>query len=627
MNQLYQTLKDRHSHLGVVDEEQYAAILSPKSHLIVEAPAGHGKTLTMVSKMAYLISTGQVPYPKKILALTFSVNAAFKIRKDIAQQLPSILTTTTTLASDIAQSVYTTNYHGLCRRILSRHGHHISSKLSLIDSLKGVSINDKADTKERLKNSLKDLNIELTNNETEILIDYTKSINKASDQAKRESAIQYLSKQSNQYLQIVTNKFLPQDCVPFDAILMFTRKLFTKYSQIRSFYRTIFPVIVVDEFQDTNILQWTLLQDLVGRNEEARNKLFIFGDRYQKIYDFIGAMDNIIDEAKSYYDMHGIELKTNHRFQSQQELLQLDTNLRNIAYSPFSPQIESVAKINIIRSTHQEEEAENIVKMAQLLLKNDPSSVIAILTRAGAANRNTAKLVEYFKSKKVDGFSYFFALYSDEDQNYVDFHRKCLLSLYSHQSNSRNFRILCDRIQKDMIVDSPSETWSSLQVLLKTFLSQISIEFRFLTTEEKVSLVIDTLRNNALKQYLMHVTGSQVTLSTVHGSKGLEWDYVIISDMEKNSFPSYPALCMTCAFHSDCRIDWTQVSSDGEFLTLFLQELNVFYVSATRAKKAVYFSYSEHGLNANGNVRRNNISCFLQLPGLQITDHVPPLAD
>lgn len=617
MNQLYQTLKDRHSHLGVIDEEQFSAILSPKSHLIVEAPAGHGKTLTMVSKMAYLISMGQIPYPKKILALTFSINAAFKIRKDIAQQLPSILSTTPRLSREAFQSIYTTNYHGLCRRILSRHGHHISPNLSKVDSLKGVSINV---SKDRLKRDLNELNIELTNDEAELLIDYTKSIEMAGDQTTRECSIKYLSEQSNRYLQVAINKFLPQDCIPFDAILMFTRKLLTKYPQIRSFYKAFFPVIIVDEFQDTNILQWTLLQDLVSRNEEARNKLFIFGDRYQKIYEFIGAMDNILDEAKSRYDMNEIKLKTNHRFQSQPELLQLDRNIRNIAYSPFSPEIESVAKINILRSTHQEEEAENIVNKVQLLLRDDPDAKIAILTRAGATNRNTARLVEHFNSKKTDGFSYFFALYTDEDQEYVDFHRKCLLSLYSNQSNSHNFRILCDRIQKDMIVDSPSETWSSLQVLLKTFLIQVSVEFRFLTAEEKVSLVIDTLRNKALKQYLMHVTNSQVMLSTVHGSKGLEWDYVIIPDMEKNSFPSYLALCGACAFQSDCRIDWTRISPDDEFTKLFLQELNVFYVSATRARKAVYFSYSELGLNSTGHNRRNIISCFLNLPGLQMTN-------
>jgi DNA helicase-2/ATP-dependent DNA helicase PcrA len=144
---------------------------------------------------------------------------------------------------------------------------------------------------------------------------------------------------------------------------------------------------------------------------------------------------------------------------------------------------------------------------------------------------------------------------------------------------------------------------------------------RLLTTlEEKIDLVIDTLRNNALKQYLMYVRNSRVTLSTIHGSKGLEWDYVILPDMEKSSFPSYPGLCRVCGPNQDCQPDWKQVFLDekNEFIRLFKEEINVFYVGGTRARKAVYFTYSVEGLNAKGERRENQPSCFLKLEGFKI---------
>ena len=168
-----------------------------------------------------------------------------------------------------------------------------------------------------------------------------------------------------------------------------------------------------------------------------------------------------------------------------------------------------------------------------------------------------------------------------------------------------------------MEMETPLETWKSLQTLLETLLTQ-SIEFRFLSFEEKIDLVIDTLRNKALKQFLMYATNSRVTLSTVHGSKGLEWDYIILPDMESYSFPSYPGLCRVCYFRRNCKPDWGQISPDSEFAKLFIKELNVFYFGETCARKAVFFTYSDIGLKANGEPRSNKLSCFLGLDGFQI---------
>jgi DNA helicase-2/ATP-dependent DNA helicase PcrA len=617
MSDICQTIIDRHTDGQEIDEEQIMAIFSSESHLLVEAPAGYGKTKTMISKIAYLIATGQLTFPKKILALTFSINAAFKIRRDIRHHLPLVLPTSNDFMQSALQIVYATNYHGLCRRILNRYGYLVAPNLFHVDKLKGVGIDiydDEDYTKRKLVNHLQDWGIELDHDEIDKLIQFTSFIKKAGDRYTRLNACRYLAQNSEEYLQIVKKNFLPKEYILFDAILLFTRHLLNDYPQMRDFYRRFFQVVIVDEFQDTNILQWTLLQDLAGRDDEWKNPLFVFGDRYQKIYEFIGAMQGIMDDAKSQYRMQEIRLRTNHRFKANLALLRFDENVRRVLQNPNCTSNETAADIEVIRSANQDEEAEKIIDKIKKFLEEDANCTLAILTRAGKTNQNTIKIIEQLN--KEQAFTYFFALYSDEDQEYIDFHRKCLTSLYANLPKIRSFWKLSKVMLEEMELESPSETWESLRKLLSTFLLHISQEFRFLAFEEKVDLVIDTLRNKALKQYLMYVNDSQIVLSTVHGSKGLEWDYVILPDMERYSFPHYLSLCKFCGFRQNCQLDWRRIHTDSEFTRFFKQELNLFYVGGTRARKKVCFTFSDKGLNAAGKTRDNKMSCFLNLSGL-----------
>lgn len=99
------------------DERQLDVIFSDSPRLIVEAPAGYGKTTTMISRIAYLFASGQIPNPKRILGLTFSVNAALKVKREVAGKLPSLLGLQNSPVS-IGEKVTITNYHGFCKGIL-----------------------------------------------------------------------------------------------------------------------------------------------------------------------------------------------------------------------------------------------------------------------------------------------------------------------------------------------------------------------------------------------------------------------------------------------------------------------------------------------------------------------------
>lgn len=110
------------------DERQLEVIFSDSPRLIVEAPAGYGKTTTMISRIAYLFASGQIPSPKRILGLTFSVNAALKVKREVAGKLPSLLGLQNSPVS-IGEKVTITNYHGFCKGILKKYGYLIADAL------------------------------------------------------------------------------------------------------------------------------------------------------------------------------------------------------------------------------------------------------------------------------------------------------------------------------------------------------------------------------------------------------------------------------------------------------------------------------------------------------------------
>ena len=124
------------------DEHQMEVILSDSPRLVVEAPAGSGKTTTMVSKVAYMIAKGTVPKNKKILALTFSVNAAYKMKKDISEKLPAMGLEQIKNPDDLNKLMYISNFHGLSRRILALYGYLIDERLKDINNFKAMNEND-----------------------------------------------------------------------------------------------------------------------------------------------------------------------------------------------------------------------------------------------------------------------------------------------------------------------------------------------------------------------------------------------------------------------------------------------------------------------------------------------------
>lgn len=570
------------------DDKQLEIIFSSSSRLLVEAPAGYGKTHTMVSRIAYLMAVGRLPSPKKLLALTFSINAAYKIKKDVSINVPDLLSG---LSSNIniKEKIYVSNYHGFCRSVLKKYGYIIHPNLLKLDTLQSID--------DGRRDSLMRAYSNLSNDEATLLSDFNFAVKNLNGTYVRENI--------DAYNAIVISKLLEKESIPYNAIITLTIKLFNDNSNILTFYQNYYTSILVDEFQDTNMLSYWLLNFLIT----SQTSILLLGDSLQRIYGFIGAVPNLLQDAERRYNLQLISLEKNYRFASNENMLQLDKIIRQNALTPFENPNNLRANVNFILYENQELEATGIIYRTREILQQAPSAKVAIITKQRGPNIN--HIIDAFNKENI---SFFYGLFTDEDIDYVKFNRKCLFEFIellrdNSKINKKLAKTHYDKI-KEIYIDNDSILIKALLKLLNIFWSRLFIDFSFLSNDDKINLIKETFEHNGIKQYMEYLDTS-IIISTVHAAKGLEWDYVILPDMEKDSFPNWFGLCCKCKHSDDCNL-----VLDKNMEQSFLEELSVFYVAVTRAKKQVYFTASKTQLSTKGTFQKN-YSCFMRLPGIE----------
>ncbi len=576
------------------DEKQLEVIFTDEPRILVNAPAGYGKTHTMVSKIAYMIATNQIPNPKKLLALTFSLNAAYKIKKDVIAQVPVILKATGN-DSVTTDRIKVTNYHGLCRHILKLYGYKIDKRLSEIEFLENFDDSKNENIVVHFPN--------ISQENINVLTDFNAFV--------KEKKGLKIKEQIDNYNKVIVSEIISNGKLPYNAIITLTIKLLTDFKNIQSFYQELYCVLLVDEFQDTNILSYWVLTLLIG----DKTKLIFLGDELQRIYGFIGAYDKLFTNATNRLKLKEIKLTQNYRFRNNPDMLLLDQNIRKNAETIENQTIQENANINFSLCDNQEEEAKNIISTVSVIQSKFTLSKIAILVKSGK-NKNTLKIIEIFQQNNI---SFFFGLFTDEDAEYTSFTHTCSsiftkLLIDSSLITKKFTKKLMQEVNKtysneigvNSIIDASI-------ILLEIFCDKLFIDYASATNEEKISLIRETFENNNLRQYIEFVN-SNIIFSTIHGAKGLEWDFVIMPDLEQNILPFYYSNCRTCNSNSDCI-----VSNSSEINEInFLEDLSVFYVGVTRARNNIYFTASKTQISNNGNLTNINVSCFLKLKGIML---------
>jgi DNA helicase-2/ATP-dependent DNA helicase PcrA len=293
------TVVDPAALLDGLNEEQRAAVVHTGSPLLIVAGAGSGKTRVLTHRIAHLLGTRRV-HPGEILAITFTNKAAGEMKERVEQ-----------LVGPRAHAMWVLTFHSACVRILRRE----SKKLGFTSSF---SIYDAADSKRLMALVCRDLDLDpkrhppkafsaqVSNLKNE-LIDEETYADRAADGFEKTLAEAYRMYQS---------RLREANALDFDDIIMTTVHLLQAFPDVAEHYRRRFRHVLVDEYQDTNHAQYTLVRELVGPSGEGHDpaELCVVGDADQSIYAFRGAtIRNILQFEEDYPDAKTILLEQNYR--------------------------------------------------------------------------------------------------------------------------------------------------------------------------------------------------------------------------------------------------------------------------------------------------------------------------
>ena len=277
-----------------LNNKQYEAVVNTEGPNLVIAGAGSGKTKVLTYKIAYLMGEKNISL-WNILAITFTNKAANEMKERVAA-----------LVGDIAKDMWIGTFHSICVRILRRYIDRIGFDHSFV-------IFDTSDQRTLLKECLKDLNID-----DKILND--RAVQYEISNAKNEmlEPEQYMARTNNDFRKekiaevygLYQKRLKANNAIDFDDIINFTIKILTENPDVLDYYTDKFKYILVDEYQDTNKSQFTLVTMLASKF----GNITVVGDNDQGIYSFRGAdITNILNFEKDFPGTKIIKLEQNYR--------------------------------------------------------------------------------------------------------------------------------------------------------------------------------------------------------------------------------------------------------------------------------------------------------------------------
>ena len=356
--------------LSRLNKEQQEAVKHMEGPLLILAGAGSGKTTMMTHRIAYMLEKGVSPY--NILAVTFTNKAAGEM-KDRIESL-----------TGGTRGMWVMTFHAMCVRILRNHGEVLGFK-------NGFSIYDESDKKALLKRIVKDLKID----EKIYPISYLGSVISSCKEAE-EDPDDYIENNSMNFKAETVAKVYARymedlqqnNAMDFDDLLWNVVKLFEASSEVLSYYQERFKYIMVDEYQDTNYLQYKLIHALA----EKSHNLCVVGDDDQCIYQWRGAdIRNILDFEKDFPETKVIKLEQNYR--SDANILDLANsviaNNRNRKAKELWTDRNEGSKITYRRLEDEQREAWYVGGEIQRLHDEEgiPFNDMAILYRKNAQSR------------------------------------------------------------------------------------------------------------------------------------------------------------------------------------------------------------------------------------------------
>nr|WP_314540685.1 UvrD-helicase domain-containing protein [uncultured Massilia sp.] len=358
--------------LDNLNPEQLAAVTLPSQSALILAGAGSGKTRVLTTRIAWLIQTGQVS-PAGIMAVTFTNKAA----KEMLARLSTMLPINT-------RAMWIGTFHGLCNRLLRTHHRDAALPASF-------QIMDSQDQLSMIKRMLKALNVDTEKFPAKDLMYF---INNAKDNGQRAhdvEAYDHVQKRMVELYEQYDQQCQREGVVDFAELLLRAYELLQRNHPLRQHYQMRFRHILVDEFQDTNDLQYNLLKLLAGYNEPAGGAIFAVGDDDQSIYAFRGANVGNMQAFEHDFEVKNL-IKLEQNYRSHGHILDSANVLISNNAKRLGKNLRTDAgqgeQVRVYEASSDLEEAQWIVDEAKsLMAEGMPRSEIAVLYRSNAQSR------------------------------------------------------------------------------------------------------------------------------------------------------------------------------------------------------------------------------------------------
>lgn len=587
--------------LSGLNDIQRKAAEATEGPILILAGAGSGKTRVLTHRVAHLISEKKID-PQTILVVTFTNKAAGEMKERIISLIDdcgSHIETINDKRSTIGHLPIMGTFHSICTRLLRKEGHNIGL-------IPGFSIYDENDALDAIKEAMGNLN--LSNQKiSPSAIRYTIS------GAKNEliSELEYPQYARGFFQETVAKVYLEyqkilrrNSALDFDDLLLDVIKLFQKAPQILSKYQIQFKYILVDEYQDTNAVQYQMIKMLASRN---RN-ICVVGDASQAIYGFRGAdFRNIVNFQKDYKETQVFNLEQNYR--STQTILDaahsvISENKSHPILSLWTDK-KGEEKIRLFQAKTEVDEALYIIE--QIKKANLPLSNFAILYRTNAQSRSIEEAflksgipyklyggVQFYERKEIKDILSYLKLLANPNDSVA---KRRIEKIGKGRASM--FYKLVDQLKDPLpstheLMDSILDATGYLDYLDDgTEQGKIRIENvkELKSVAEQFPEIISFLENVALIQdnqmpdsNLPEQNREAVSLMTIHASKGLEFPTVFLVGMEEGLFP-----------HSRSMMDSTQME----------EERRLAYVGITRAMNNLHLTYTRSRLYFG--TRSNNL--------------------
>ena len=277
-----------------LNNKQYEAVVNTEGPSLVIAGAGSGKTKVLTHKIAYLMGEKNVS-PWNILAITFTNKAANEMKERVEG-----------LVGEVAKDMWIGTFHSICVRILRRYIDRIGFDHSFI-------IFDTSDQRTLIKECLKELKIDdkmFTDRSVQFEISNAKNDMLEPDQYTARANGDYRKEKISTIYQLYQKRLKENNAIDFDDIINFTIKILGENPDVLEYYGEKFKYVLVDEYQDTNKAQFTLVSMLAARY----GNITVVGDNDQGIYSFRGAdISNILNFERDFPGTKIIKLEQNYR--------------------------------------------------------------------------------------------------------------------------------------------------------------------------------------------------------------------------------------------------------------------------------------------------------------------------